>query len=119
SFKRASADCDPSAATTRKSSPAKVISRTLRIVVLSSTARRVLGTWASPPRIESGLSADCADPECGVSRKGCSSRTRGDGGLRRCADGPHPYKGPAAGQWARSAGQAGNETETSANEPRP
>src|SRR5580698_6581567 len=35
----------PSAVTTRKSSPPKVISRTLRIVALSSTASRVLGTW--------------------------------------------------------------------------
>src|SRR5271170_6294110 len=45
----------PSAVTTRKSSPANVISRTLRIVALSSTASRVLGTcvllvaWSPAP----------------------------------------------------------------------
>src|ERR1019366_1989516 len=46
----ASAFCPPSAVMTRKSSPPKVISRTLRIVALSSTARRVLGTSVLHPR---------------------------------------------------------------------
>src|SRR5215831_1605924 len=60
---------------TRKSSPMKVISSTLRIVKLSSTASRVLGTMGSwngrrATRGKSRKVSDCADGAPLVSSKG-------------------------------------------------